>query len=107
MVKPILFIGDSNLSRIPTFTDPNIQVDSFPGAQFHHLTEVIGKLEPQGKVKTVVLAVGLNNGLRGTATLTNIKQLNRLVIRARFTFPNATLHIPIIQYHPIQQIGTT
>lgn len=35
--KPIVFIGDSNLARIPQFHNPLVQFDSFPGANFLHI----------------------------------------------------------------------
>lgn len=35
--KPILIIGDSNLSRIPEYDYPSVQIDSFPGAQILHI----------------------------------------------------------------------
>lgn len=43
--KPILVLGDSNVNRIPPFHNPNIQVDSYPGATFYNFTKVLEKTE--------------------------------------------------------------
>ncbi|MGL5802378.1 MAG: hypothetical protein ACRCX7_07285, partial [Cetobacterium sp.] len=42
--KPIVFIGDSNLSRIPKIGNREVQVDSFPGANFRHISIILEKL---------------------------------------------------------------
>lgn len=59
--KPIVIIGDSNISRIPRFADLRVQADSVPGATFHHLKGVVEKLEQHPTVEKVVLSGGLNN----------------------------------------------
>ncbi|XP_053089523.1 uncharacterized protein LOC117596787 [Pangasianodon hypophthalmus] len=59
--KPVLFIGDSNLSRIPYFSDENVQVDSYPGANFLHIAKVLQKLTPNPNTQKVVLSLGINN----------------------------------------------
>ncbi|KAI9541798.1 hypothetical protein NQZ68_027168 [Dissostichus eleginoides] len=38
LLKRTLIIGDSNLSSIPPFTDPNLQLDSFPAARTEHFS---------------------------------------------------------------------
>lgn len=96
--KPIAFIGDSNLARIPPFKHNRIQVDSFPGATFYHLSGVIDKLTPNPKVEMVILAAGLNNGLAKQVPLTSWKQLQQLLKTCTTQFPNATLYVPIINF---------
>ncbi|KAF3836285.1 hypothetical protein F7725_028843 [Dissostichus mawsoni] len=44
--KKSIILGDSNLSHIPSFSNPNLQIDSFPGAKFHHITAFLNKLSP-------------------------------------------------------------
>lgn len=34
--KKYIIVGDSNVARIPAFSVPDLQVDSFPGAKFQH-----------------------------------------------------------------------
>jgi len=60
----VVMLGDSNLSRIPEYDCPWLEIHSFPGAQIHHLGGVIKQLAPHPRVQKVVLAVGLNNCLR-------------------------------------------
>ncbi|XP_064871302.1 uncharacterized protein LOC135568447, partial [Oncorhynchus nerka] len=58
---PTLIIGDSNLNRVPPFNNPNIQVDSYPGATFYHFIKVLEKTPIHTDTATVVISVGLNN----------------------------------------------
>ncbi|KAK2868137.1 hypothetical protein Q7C36_000008 [Tachysurus vachellii] len=59
--KPVIFVGDSNLARIPQFYNPSVQVDSFPGANFLHISKVLQKLTPNPNTQKVILALGINN----------------------------------------------
>ena len=96
--KSTLFVGDSNLSRIPSFTDPDIQVDSYPGATFHHITAILKKLQPQTDTQHVILSFGLNNCLSEHEQTTILKQLQQMVKTGHTTFPNATIYIPVINF---------
>ncbi|KAK2846307.1 hypothetical protein Q7C36_011161 [Tachysurus vachellii] len=95
--QPVVFIGDSNLSRIPSIPVPNVQVDSFPGAKFSHLASILSKLSTHPHTQKVVLAAGLNN-IEQHPQKTAIKQLQGLWRDARRTFPNATIYTPIINF---------
>lgn len=44
--NPIVFIGDSNLARLPHFQNPLVQVDSFPGANCLHIARILQKNFP-------------------------------------------------------------
>ena len=94
--KPNIIIGDSNLARISPFSDPELQVDSFPGATCIHVTSLMKKLNLHPEVETVVLSVGLNNCLREQDPTTAWKQLSQMVSTATSIFPMATIHIPLI-----------
>lgn len=103
--KPIIFIGDSNLSRIPIIKDKNIQVDSFPGANFLHIAKVLKKLKSYPQTEKVILAVGINNRQQHPRK-TAIKQLQGLWRTAYKVFPNATVYTPLIQFSdllPLQE----
>ncbi len=39
--KKYIIIGDSNVSRIPAFNIPDLQIDSFPGAKFQHAGNLV------------------------------------------------------------------
>ena len=96
--KTTLIVGDSNLSHIPPFTDPHIQIDSYPGATFYHLTAIFNKLTPQLAPLHIILSIGLNNCLSEQHLPTIRKQLQALWRTSQITFPNATIHIPVINF---------
>lgn len=97
VTDPVVILGDSNLSRVPAHGYPSVQVESFPGAQIHHLKGIIAKLDANTATQKVVLSVGLNNCLRENLLDTITKQFQQLVALARRTFPNAQIYVPLIQ----------
>ena len=99
-IKSHLFIGDSNLNRIPPFQNPRAQVDSYPGATFHHFQKVLEKTQVHPHTEVVVLSVGLNNKDLDPYQ-TSLKQLGNMYREAKSTFPNATIYVPIISHSPL------
>lgn len=97
VTKPILFIGDSNLSRIPHYSDDSVQVDSFPGANFMHIAKVLQKLDPNPNTQKVILSLGINNRDQKFECTTK-KQLQELWRVAASTFPNATIYTPLVNF---------
>ncbi|MGL4646653.1 MAG: hypothetical protein ACRCVL_06060, partial [Cetobacterium sp.] len=95
--KPIVFIGDGNLNRIPSIKNTNIQIDSFPEANFLHLTKVLRKLSPHPHTQQVALAAGIHNRHQ-LPYKTAIKQLQGLWKAAYTAFPNATIHTALVPY---------
>lgn len=107
--KSVLVLGDSNLARIPPFNYSQVQVDSFPGAQIHHLVEVLKKTPPDLKVQKVVWSVGLNNALRLNHIDTIKKQYQQLFFTTKKTFPHADILFSKIPFstektRPVQEI---
>lgn len=98
VTKPILFLGDSNLARIPIIERNDIQVDSFPGATCDHLRGVIEKLTPQLQVEQVVLAIGLVNCLKQNTPDTLLKQMRRVLQVCDTRFPRARIYVAKIPY---------
>lgn len=98
--KPIWFLGDSNLNRIPPHYNKNIQIDSYPGASFYHFQQVLGKTPTHPQTKLVVLSVGINNRDQDPEK-TSIKQLRILYRKAQSVFPNACVYFPLINYSPL------
>lgn len=96
--KDILFIGDSNLSRIPYFTQSEIQIDSYPGATLYHLCGILQKLKPKPRVKMVILSIGLNNCLQGNEITTTKKQTQQLHRICQTVFPSSTIFFPLINF---------
>lgn len=95
--KPILILGDSNINRIPYHTNPQIQLDSYPGAALYHLLKVCEKTPRNPSTKIVIFSVGLNNKDQDPKQ-TSIKQLRALSRQAQSTFPNATVYFPIMNF---------
>lgn len=56
-----LIIGDSNLSIIQSFCTPDLQIDSFPRATFHHIRGVIAKIDVAPTIELVILSLGITN----------------------------------------------
>jgi len=88
-VRPIIIIGDSNVSRIKHCPNDATQIDSFPGVKFTHVQVILEKLKPQQQVRTLILSVGINN--RSQKSPTAIRQLQLLLKTAQIKFPNARI----------------
>lgn len=95
--KKWLIIGDSNLSRFPGYSIPDLQIESYPGANFRHAQALMAKSSSHVTVEKVVLSFGLNcRGQR--AKETSIKQMQAAVRTAKKRFPYAEIWIPMINY---------
>ncbi|XP_078030781.1 uncharacterized protein LOC144466866 [Epinephelus lanceolatus] len=95
--KPVVILGDSNINRIPAHNNPDIQLDSYPGANFYHFLKICEKTPPSPSTKILVLSVGLNNKDQDPKQ-TSIKQLKALSRLARTVFPNADIYFPIMNF---------
>lgn len=95
--KPIWFLGDSNLSRMPPHCSAEVQTDSYPGASFYHFSQILEKTPLHALVKLVVLLVGINNKDQDPHK-TSIKQLRMLYRKAQSVFPNANIYFTLINY---------
>lgn len=95
--KKYLIIGDSNLSRMPMYKIPDLQIESYPGANFRHAQSVLSKASKHVIVEKVVLSFGIN--CRGQkAKETAIKQMQAALRTAKKQFPYAEVWIPLINY---------
>ncbi|KAL3995683.1 immunoglobulin superfamily member 9B [Sarotherodon galilaeus] len=95
--KKWVFLGDSNLARFPAHVLPDLQIDSFPGANFRHAQALVRKATIHSNVEKVVLAFGLNNKNQG-AKETAIKQMLGAVRAAKNRFPFSEIWIPLINF---------
>ena len=95
--KPVAILGDSNVNRIPPSHHTELQIDSYPGATFHHMTKVFEKAEVHPRVEKVILSVGINCKDNDTDQ-TSYRQLSGMHREAQLTFPNATIQIPMINF---------
>lgn len=95
--KKWLILGDSNLSRIPGFSIPDLQIESYPGANFRHAQAIMEKAIIHTQVEKVVLSFGLN--CRGQkAKETSIRQMQAALRTAKKQFPYSELWIPVINF---------
>uniref|UniRef100_A0AAV2LVI6 Uncharacterized protein n=1 Tax=Knipowitschia caucasica TaxID=637954 RepID=A0AAV2LVI6_KNICA len=51
VTRPVLILGDSNVARIKDHTFPFLQIDSFPGANLLHATELLRNTPNQPQVE--------------------------------------------------------
>lgn len=94
--RKILVLGDSNMARLPLILDEWVQVDCFPGANISHATHLLKHNTPtSGEAEKVILSFGINDKHRGNPSLLD-DSLKKLIQVAKATFPNATIHIPVI-----------
>lgn len=94
-----MILGDSNINRIPAHNHPNLQLDSYPGANIYHFLKTCEKTSTNPSVKIVVFSIGINNKDQDPKQ-TSIKQLKALYRQAQSTFPNADIYFPIINFSP-------
>lgn len=95
--KKWLILGDSNLARIPRFSVSDLQIDSFPGANFRHAQALMLKATGGGQVEKVILSFGINCRAQ-RAKETSVKQLQAAVRTAKKQFPQAEIWVPVINY---------
>lgn len=95
--RPICLLGDSNLARITEHTYSELQIDSYPGGTFRHVESVLSRAAVHAKVRTVVLAFGINHrNQKGKETA--IKQMQRAVRAAVEKFPGAAVWVPLVNF---------
>lgn len=101
VTKKWLFLGDSNLSRCPDFTNQDLQVDSFPGANFRHAESIIRRagVQPGLVVEKVVLSMGINSR-KNRPKETTIKNLQAAVRAIKNRFPYTQFWIVLTNFSP-------
>ena len=96
--RPILLVGDSNLSRLPSIFDNQVQVDSFPGAKIAHAAHIIASKTPaSASVTKVILSFGINDKERSNPSFLK-EQLGDLHRAATRKFPNASIRMALINH---------
>jgi hypothetical protein len=94
-------LGDSNINRATNFETKvrSIEFHSFPGATIKHFENLLSPTpNPQNTPKVVILSIGINNRTHQSTTLE--QQLTNMIHNASKTFPNASIHIPLINIPP-------
>ena len=57
--QAILIIGDSNLCKIPTYTQENLQIECYPGMRFNHAADLLRNTNRNEKVSHCIISVGI------------------------------------------------
>lgn len=97
IVKKWVVLGDSNISRIPSFTSPDLQMDSYPGASFPHAEAILSTATNAVTVEKIVLSFGLlHKGQNNPGTA--VKELQKLLRTAKNRFPHAEILVPEINF---------
>lgn len=95
--KKWLIMGDSNACRIPPFQEPDLQIESYPGATFRHAEAILAKTIHTDLVETLILSFGINNRIQRTDEA-GVVQLQRAVRMAEIAFPKALVLIPELNF---------
>ena len=95
--RKILIVGDSNLAKIPTFTQEDLQIESYPGMKFHHTADVLERTPRNQQVSHCIISVGINDRNRRGIDHTK-KALSKTVKEAKRAFPCASIFVPLINY---------
>ena len=93
--KPILIIGDSNLSRITSTPSKDVQVESYPGAKLCHADRIVSSYSHPQHPEKIILSFGLNN--RSTEPRsTSFHNLRKLIGTTKKTFPKSEIYFPLV-----------
>jgi hypothetical protein len=95
--KPILVLGDSNLCKISSSPTKDTQIESFPGAQFHHINNILKRYEHTEKPDKIIISIGINNR-KSNPEPTSTPELRNMLSTAKRLFPNSELYIPAINF---------
>lgn len=96
--RPIVIMGDSNISRLPHISDNRIQTDCYPGAKIVHAEYIIRhKTRRDPSVTIMILSFGINDRETSNPSLLK-KPLGSLFHITKFKFPNAVIYMPLINY---------
>lgn len=95
--KKNLILGDSNVARLPRFQNTDLQVDAFPGAKFHHASNLIQKAQILELPEKIILSFGINNRQQ-RLRIRAIRELQTLIQTTRDRFPNAEIFVPVINF---------
>lgn len=90
-------MGDSNLNRIPPFQEPDLQIESYPGATFRHAEAILAKTTHTDIVESLVLSFGINDRAQRTEGAL-IGHIQRAVRMATLAFPQALILIPELNF---------
>lgn len=95
--KKWLYIGDSNLSRFPSYEESHIQIESYPGARFEHAEALLARTPVSPGVEKLILSFGINHKSDDAEKVT-IPQIRKVLLVAKVAFPKARVLIPVLSF---------
>ena len=95
--KTVLVIGDSNLSRITSTTNKNIQVESYPGAKICHGNTLVKNYSYPAQPDKVILSFGINNRSSEPKN-TSFQNLRTLIGTTLKKFPKSEIYFPLVNF---------
>lgn len=97
MYRKWVIMGDSNVHRLPPHTITDLQIDSFPGANFRNAEGILDNTTESIPVEVIIMSFGICNREQ-KAKETSIKQLQSMLRVAKQYFPQAKVLIPQINF---------
>lgn len=97
--RETVLVGDSNLKHIHSSPKGNpVQIISYSGASISSLQrQYMTHLTPSAVPRNVILSIGINND-RPTTPTQITTEFRKLASRAKRTFPEATIWIPMLNH---------
>ena len=95
--KPVLILGSSNLNRITRSTSSDIQIESYPGASFRHIKQIVDNYHFSVAPTHIFLSIGLNSRNALPRTTSN-PEMRTMLSSIRRCFPEASIFIPKINF---------
>ncbi len=95
--SPTLVLGDSNLARITRCRSDQVEIVSYPGSKFLHLTKMFGSSEQRSGVKNLILNVGINEKANKVLE-TSFPSFRRMMSAARKAFHDARIFFAPVQW---------
>lgn len=98
--RSVLILGASNLSRMPRVENKELEVHSYPSASLVQACTIVKhRTTVFQKARQVILAFGLNDQAQSNRIALK-KNMERLIEAAVGAFPNAVIHVPLINFGP-------
>lgn len=93
-----LVLGTSNLNRITTQPSRNIEIHSYPGGRFSHMSNMLSKFKPEARPQNVIIAMGINDS-NSKEYLASIKQeISKTAALAKERFPASNVFLAEVNY---------
>ncbi|XP_032423505.1 uncharacterized protein LOC116723065 [Xiphophorus hellerii] len=92
-----IILGDSNVARFPALNNPDLQVVSFPGAKWRHLTHLFMRAPVMSQVERMILSLGINHRAQRDKRAA-VREMKAALKAARTKCPNAQIFVPAINF---------